>query len=777
MAQRVHLHVGTPKSGTTYLQSGLWSHRDALAERGVLVPGRRPFDHNRASIAVRSGAHLGEGTVPRHWTQLCSRVRAHDGVAVLSNEWFLRADEEQARGAVDQLGGDAVEVVITTRSLVRIVPAAWQESLKVGRGHSLEEFVADLERAQGKWIWAALDPAEVAERWARVVGAGRVHVVTTPQAPPHPGLLWDRFLGLLGLPEGAVPVPPSSVNESLGVQAARLLQEYGPALRAEVDEVDSSWRGHSRWLRQAVVRQVLVGVPGDPIGVGAELEARLGERTERSVEALRALGVHVVGDLDELLGGTDRAGARRPDEVTADELVDVGRHLAAGLLRARIHDAGAASEDTAEPEDDDEPESPTTSATTSAAPASRTPGERTRRWTFFVPSAYAAGGIARTVFTTANTLVARGHEARVVTLARSSAEPKFDLDPRVELVALQDRYDPEAPDKPRPATRNDPRADPHARALDAQPSELSPGARKTFSAWVDELLRRELEGSRPGVVVTTRPEFAVAASRWAHPDSILLHQEHLSFVPRPEQLRKTLRDVATGADGVRPLDALLALTDADHDRWVEYVGDDRVRTGVIPNPTPFEVGEPAPLTRQVVVAAGRFTAQKGFERLVEAWLPLVHTHPEWQLRIFGDGPQWEAVQAQVDAADVGGRIVLGGVTRELERELAESSLYAMSSRYEGLPMVLLEAMSKGVPPVSFDCPEGPRQLIDDGRNGLLVPEGDVAALTAGLTRLMDDHDLRRAMGRESLETARDYQSETVVERWISLAEEVDAARS
>jgi glycosyltransferase involved in cell wall biosynthesis len=100
----------------------------------------------------------------------------------------------------------------------------------------------------------------------------------------------------------------------------------------------------------------------------------------------------------------------------------------------------------------------------------------------------------------------------------------------------------------------------------------------------------------------------------------------------------------------------------------------------------------------------------------------------------------------------------------------------MSSRFEGLPMVLLEALSKGVPPVSFDIPEGPRQLIDHGHNGLLVPEGDIAGLTDALRTLMDDEGLRRRLGAEALETARAYEAGAIAERWVDLAEEIEAAR-
>jgi glycosyltransferase involved in cell wall biosynthesis len=319
------------------------------------------------------------------------------------------------------------------------------------------------------------------------------------------------------------------------------------------------------------------------------------------------------------------------------------------------------------------------------------------------------------------------------------------------------------------------------RELDRTESRLVDGAKKTFSALVDGLLREQLEGRPPEVVVSTRPEFAVAAALWSDPGSVLLHQEHLSFMPRPEPLRAALRDLALGRGPARPVDALLTLTEADHERWTDYLGDlseaPWLRVGVIPNPTPFQVGDPAPLENPVVIAAGRLTAQKGFERLVDAWTPLAASHPEWQLRIYGDGQRWDDLTAQVAKAGVGDRILMGGVTDQFETELANSSIYAMSSRYEGLPMVLLEALSKGVPPVSFDCPEGPRQLIDDGVNGRLVPEGDVPALTAALQQLMDDVNLRRRLGARALETARDYEADAITDRWVALAEDVFASRA
>ena len=785
MAQRVYLHVGTPKSGTTYLQDTLWEHRRTLRSRGLLYPGRRPFDHNRASIDVRQGRHLAGLPERGAWARFCRQAADFDGTVVLSNEWYVEATGEQARAAVDQLGGDRVEVVVTTRGLVRLVPAAWQESLKIGRGHSLEEFVTRLDDPGVRWNWEVLDPARVARRWADVVGAGRVHVVTMPERSTVEGQLWQRFAQTVGLADRDLELPTRRANESLSVQAARLLQEVGPALRAEVDSHDSSWRGRARWLRNVVVRDVLTSVAGDPIGLGSELRHRLLERSAASVADLRELGCRVTGDLGELVEGTERDGSRNPGTVSPDELLDAATQLAVGLLRHRIEAAGEPAAETASDDgddgdtdaalehdvDDDEPV-----GHAPATPVSSGPEERTRRVTFMVPSAFYPGGIARTVFTVANTLAGRGYDVGILTLTRSAETPYFDLDPRIRITAMQDRFDPDRPETLRPRLRKDPTAPDETRELDRQPSQLADGAHRSFTAYVDARLEEELTALPPGVIVSTRPEFAVAAARWSDPRSILIHQEHLSFLPRPAALRGALRDLALGVDGQRRIDAMLTLTEADLERWREFLGDARVRTDVIPNPTPFEVGEPAPLSSKVVIAAGRLTAQKGFERLVEAYAPLARSHPDWQLRIYGTGQRHDDLARQLETLDVGDRILLAGVTNEFERELANASVYAMSSRFEGLPMVLLEALSKGVPPVSFDCPEGPRQLIDNERNGLLVPEGDVVALGAALRRVMDDEDLRRRLGAGALESARAYQADAVVDRWVGLIDEVDRSR-
>ena len=803
MARRVYLHVGTPKSGTKYLQSLLDSNREALRDRGVLYPGRRPFDQILASLDVRHGRHLPDAPEPATgWTTVVEELAAYDGVGVLSNEWYVAADDEQLQAVVDQLGVDRLHVVVTTRNLVRLVPAAWQESLKIGRGHGIERFVGALDTPKDNWSWSRIDPAEIAHRWSTMLPPEQVHVVTMPEEPPSRDLLWRRFAETVGFEIDGLDAQPRQANESVSVQAARLLQEFGPALRTEVDRHQIDWKAKFRWMREEVAQRILTDVPGDPIGVDEAMLQQLQERSVRAADSLARLGCSVTGDLDDLRTGSNRPGARLPGDVTQAELLAASQALAVGLLGSRMDAEDAATlaqpRDGTGAADDGRSSTPrqTAPARVGQAAARRlraaasvarrgarrvredvSGGDRTRRVTFMVPFAYGMGGIPRTVFTVANALAARDYDVSLVTLVRTSEHPYFELDPRVTVLALEDRFDPANPQVKRPRPRNDPQAQPRVRQLDRKPSELMEGAHPSFTAYVDELLREHLESLAPGVIVSTRPEFTVAAVRWSHPDSLVVHQEHLSFVGRKKRLRESTRDLTLQAGVERPADAFLSLTDADLERWQSFVGDSDTRWGVIPNATPFDVDEPAALDSRTILAAGRFTHQKGFERLVEAYAPLVESHPDWQLHIYGHGDLWEQISQQVEELGVGDRIQLKGITSEFEAVLRNAAVYAMSSRFEGLPMVLLEAFSKGVPPVSFDCPEGPRQLIEDGFNGLLVPEGDVPALTDALRRVMDDDDLRRRLGGGALATAADYHVDTVVDRWIALFEELDATRS
>jgi len=152
-------------------------------------------------------------------------------------------------------------------------------------------------------------------------------------------------------------------------------------------------------------------------------------------------------------------------------------------------------------------------------------------------------------------------------------------------------------------------------------------------------------------------------------------------------------------------------------------------------------------------------------------------HPDWSLRIFGEGQKrahLEALAAELGIAD---HVALPGRVRDLRAELERASIFALSSRFEGLPMVLLEAMSEGLAIVSFDCRTGPRELLEDGRDGVLVPDGDEAALSRALLELVEDRERRRRLGAAARERARELSLGAVGARWDALLDELLAARS
>jgi glycosyltransferase involved in cell wall biosynthesis len=142
--------------------------------------------------------------------------------------------------------------------------------------------------------------------------------------------------------------------------------------------------------------------------------------------------------------------------------------------------------------------------------------------------------------------------------------------------------------------------------------------------------------------------------------------------------------------------------------------------------------------------------------------------PDWRLRIYGRGHLREALDATISERGLSGSVSMMGVTRDIGGALAGGSVFVLSSRHEGFGMVLIEAMSKGLAVVSFDCPHGPSDIIDDDRDGVLVRNGDVAALTAALLRVTGDAELRRRLGAAGVDAARRYDPAEIVARWQDL---------
>lgn len=169
-----------------------------------------------------------------------------------------------------------------------------------------------------------------------------------------------------------------------------------------------------------------------------------------------------------------------------------------------------------------------------------------------------------------------------------------------------------------------------------------------------------------------------------------------------------------------------------------------------------------------VIAVGRLDYQKGFDRLIEAWDEVCKNHNDWQLDIFGQGEWRDMLQRMIDERGLNETAHINKPTNDIGREYANSSMLVMSSHYEGFPMVMIEAMAAGLPIVTFDFKCGPRDIIRDGVNGLLVRDGDIQGLAAAMMRLMDDDGLRHRMGKEARKVVDTYSEERVMEQWVEL---------
>jgi glycosyltransferase involved in cell wall biosynthesis len=198
------------------------------------------------------------------------------------------------------------------------------------------------------------------------------------------------------------------------------------------------------------------------------------------------------------------------------------------------------------------------------------------------------------------------------------------------------------------------------------------------------------------------------------------------------------------------------------------------RTCVVPNPLPDELLlRPRPTTaasgRRRLVACGSLNTHKQFDKLIDAFAQIMNDAPDWDLWIWGEGPQRKALESRVAFLEMSDRVKLPGASAEIWDEMSRAEVLALSSHHEGLPMVLMEAMSIGLACVSFDCPSGPRELITDGVDGVLVTADDIDALAASLRRVLGDAALRDALGMASRRTTRErYSIQRILSQWDAL---------
>jgi len=196
---------------------------------------------------------------------------------------------------------------------------------------------------------------------------------------------------------------------------------------------------------------------------------------------------------------------------------------------------------------------------------------------------------------------------------------------------------------------------------------------------------------------------------------------------------------------------------------------------VIPNPI-FPLPCSRVQSRNEIIAVGRLGWEKRFELLIEAFSLIHKNHPDWKMTIWGEGPQRTKINRLIKTLGLEERVFLPGRTKEISKKLPEAKIFALSSLFEGFPNALGEAMAAGLAVISFDCDFGPRALIRDGKNGILVPTGDVKALSVALGRLMADESLRSNLAKQATEITKRFSPQDVFGQWERLLLETSSKR-
>lgn len=319
----IFLHIGTPKSGTTYLQSRMVANHEQAKEQGLLWPGPAWKAHVEAVGELRELKPGGQLNPDGPWLRLAREAREWPGPRVLiSMEWLVACRPHQISAAIESLAPGRVEVICTARDLLRTFVTQWQEMTKNRRPWSWSQFVEEmLANRPGpvrRTFWWQQDVPVILRKWANLVSSERVHLVTVPPQGSDPELLWQRFCSVLDL-DGTSFLSPRHTNDSLGVVSAGLMQ------RVNVRAIDQGVTDaeYKRVFHGMLAVNILAGKRDaeQAIAVSEDVDTWIRARAERTVKKLRRLDVNVVGRVEDLLPGSALEG-REPDDIDDAELLD-----------------------------------------------------------------------------------------------------------------------------------------------------------------------------------------------------------------------------------------------------------------------------------------------------------------------------------------------------------------------------------------------------------------------------------------------------------------------
>ncbi|NDZ81302.1 glycosyltransferase [Streptomyces sp. SID10853] len=374
---------------------------------------------------------------------------------------------------------------------------------------------------------------------------------------------------------------------------------------------------------------------------------------------------------------------------------------------------------------------------------------------FLIHTVYGIGGTIKTTLNLAEELADR-HDVEIVSVFRHRETPLFRIDSRITVVPLVDTD---------PASM----ANELEHPLHQQPSQCLPSAEARFreySTLSDQRVRDHYATSDADVVIGTRPGLVAYVAQFAPAGAVLIGQEHMTHNHHKQALRSQLYE------HLAALDAFVTVSDGDAAVYREKMPLPATRVLSIPNSVPEPPVAPSDGSGTTVVAAGRLAPEKQYQVLVDAFADVVAERPDWSLRIYGGGSERSKLRERIDARGLHNRVHLMGPHSPIEPEWAKGAIAVSTSRHESFGMTLVEAMRCGLPVVSTDCDYGPREIIEDGVDGLLVPVGDSAAVAAALLRLIGDEELRHRMSAAALANARRFDPSQVTKQYEDLFTEL-----
>jgi len=350
VSRRIYVHIGEPKTGTSFLQHALWRNRAPLAAQGVVLPSYSHGGHARASQDLREVRwQAGDPADPwiGEWDVLTGQALRAPHAAVISNELLAACSPRQADRAVRSLLPAEVHIVLTVRDFATLLPAEWQEAVKCRSTVPWEQWLGkvieaapDPDRRRRLWFWTVHDTLAILRLWSRDIPPDQVHVITLP---PQGGTseLWLRFASVLGIGSSTIDLPRQRENPSLGLAEAEFLRRLNEALPDRVPRWFYTWN-----IKRILANDVLSARPPQArLALPPDEEAWAREQSEILVAGLRDSKYHIVGDLGELLPppGTERyvPPASLPDEQLLEVAVRATAALADRQYRGDIITSGS----------------------------------------------------------------------------------------------------------------------------------------------------------------------------------------------------------------------------------------------------------------------------------------------------------------------------------------------------------------------------------------------------------------------------------------------------